>query len=213
MKKILIIILIFSSVAANAQQFIGAASLGFNLTQVDGDEIFGFKKFGLNASAAAFYPFTDKWFVSVEVQFAQKGAFQKYPFVQDPTKGLPFYNVRFDYLEVPLMIHFLDKKFLMIGAGISFSRMVSMKEIEWGVIINNSVATSPYDRDDYSWIIDVRVPLKDRFKINVRYSYSIDKIRTRVFSNISGNEWTRDQFNNVITLRLVYMFNEEIEKE
>jgi hypothetical protein len=213
MKKILVIIIVLSSVAANAQQFIGAASLGFNLTQVDGDEIFGFKKFGLNASAAAFYPFADKWFVSVEIQFAQKGAYQKYPFVQDPTKSLPFYKLKLDYLEVPLMIHFLDKKFLMIGAGISFSRLVRLKEVEWGVTTHNSVATGPYDRDDYSWIIDVRVPLKNRLKLNVRYSYSSDKIRTRQFSNISGNEWTRDQFNNVITLRLVYMFNEEIEKE
>ena len=71
----------------------------------------------------------------------------------------------------------------------------------------------PYDRNDYDVLVDLnfRVHKKiPRFKMNIRYAYSMSKIRTRTFLDKFGNETiTRDQYNNLFSLRLIYVFNEQ----
>jgi len=195
-----------------AQRFLGAIAFGGNLTQVDGDEVYGFKKFGFNVGASSIYPFNDKWSISIEASFSQKGSYEKYPPDADPTKELPYYDLRLSYLEVPLFVYFTDQGFLSIGAGFSYGRLVGIKEIEWGIPVHSSITNSPYNRDDWNAIINVRIPIWKRLKIDFRYAYSLTKIRTRTYTNTTGDSWTRDQYNNIITLRLVYVFNEKIKK-
>ena len=213
MNKVLISVFIIISLSKTsfAQSFLGAFSLGANLSQVDGDEIYGFKKIGLNMGVAAFYPIIqNKLYGSVEISYSQKGAYQKYPLIADPASSLPYYSLYLNYLDIPFLIHLMDKRSLMLGTGISYGRLVGMKEIEWGIIKNNSVFESPYIREDWNFIVDVRIPIHNRFKFNFRYNYSLKKLRTRTYTNISGDEWNRDQFNNFLSFRLVYVFNEKI---
>jgi hypothetical protein len=212
--KVIVITLTLSLVAmvGYTQSFYGAFSLGSNLSQIDGDEIYGFKKLGLNASAAAIYPFHPSWQASVEIQFSQKGSYQKFPVVPVANQTLPYYNLRLDYLEVPFLIHFIDRTGVSIASGIQFGRLVALKEVEWGKETITEVGAGVYARDDWNAILDIRIPLAPRFKLNFRYHYSLVPIRTRTYEN-AINEWTRQQYNNFMSLRLVYVFNEPIEKE
>jgi hypothetical protein len=114
---------------------------------------------------------------------------------------------------VPVFVYFTDKGFLTIGAGLSWGRLVGIKEIELGETVHCSVTNCPYDRNDWNAIVNIRIPIWKRLKIDFRYAYSLAKIRTREYTNISGDTWTRDQYNNIITLRLVYVFNEKIKKD
>jgi hypothetical protein len=67
---------------------------------------------------------------------------------------------------------------------------------------------------DFQVLADVRIRLWQRLWVDVRYAYSILPIRTRVYINPFTQEtWTRQQYNNVITLRLTYIFNQPIEKK
>lgn len=196
---------------AKAQAFLGALAFGGNLTQVDGDEMFGFKKIGFNVGVSAIYPFTDKWSMSIEASFAQKGSFQKYP-PEDLGKPLPYYDLRLNYLDVPVLVHFTDKGFLNVGLGLSWGRLVGIKEVEWGETVHSSTTNSPYSDSDINGIVSLQFPIYKRFKFNFRYSYSFAKIRTRSYSNISGDTWTRDQYNNILTFRLIYVFNEKVKE-
>jgi len=212
MKRLLLIIsLVAIGYAADAQRFLGALAFGGNLTQVDGDEIYGFKKPGFNTGVATFLPIHEKFFISLEVAFSQKGSYQKYAPQADTT--MPYYNLRLNYVEVPLLFHFEDKHFAMIGTGLSFNRLVGVKEIEYGRQTATNVNNGVYSTNDINWILDVRLRIYKSLRLNFRYAYSLSKIRTRTFSNIAGDEWTRDQYNNIITLRLVYTFNEKINIE
>jgi hypothetical protein len=204
---------LFISQQMKAQAFLGALAFGGNLTQVDGDEVYGFHKFGFNVGVSAIYPFNKKWALSVEASYSQKGSYEKYPVVDDPTKGLPYYDLRLSYLEVPFFLYFTDKEFLSIGAGFSWGRLVGIKEIEWGKTIHSSITNSPYNMNDINAILNIRVPIWKRLKLDFRYAYSISKIRTRNFHNDVGDSWDRDQYNNIITFRLVYVFNEKIDKK
>lgn len=201
------------SIIGHGQAFLGAFSLGANISQIDGDELFGYKKFGLNGSASAIYPFHKNWQTSVEIQFSQKGAYQKYPVELDPTKGLPYYDLRLNYLEVPLLIHFVDKNRVSIGTGIQYGRLVSLKEVEWGEETTTETGQNVYARDDWNALVDIRIPLAHRFKLNFRYHYSLFSIRERDFTDASGREWTRQQYNNFMSIRLIYVFNEPSTEE
>ncbi|MCF8331934.1 MAG: hypothetical protein K9H84_05735, partial [Bacteroidales bacterium] len=68
--------IVMLSLSAYAQVIKGAAILGTNLSQVDGDEIYGFHKFGLNVGASAIIPIDDRWSVSLETLYSEKGSFR-----------------------------------------------------------------------------------------------------------------------------------------
>ena len=214
MKKVIFVFIFFLFfTSAEAQRFLGALAFGGNLTQVDGDEVYGYKKLGLNAGVASFLPIHEKWFISLEVAFSQKGAYQKYPPVQNPQKSLPFYNLRLNYLEIPLLFHFEDKHFAMIGTGFSLNRLVGVKEIEWGIPTVTAARNGVYSINDVNWIVDLRFRIYKSLRLNFRYAYSVSKIRTREYSDYTGYKWTREQYNNILTMRLVYTFNEKIKEE
>jgi len=77
-------------------------------------------------------------------------------------------------------------------------------------LINYNTLRGPYDADDFEIIAEVRFRIYQKLYGNIRYSYSIDKIRTRNYDN-GIDQWTRDQYNNVISIRLLWYFNQKQE--
>ncbi len=205
---ITLLVLLWLANTASGQRIQGAIAFGGNLTQVDGDEVYGFKKIGFNAAAVAIIPIKEKWSVSLEASFSQKGAYQKYPAQQNPNKELPYYNLRLNYAEVPVMVHFTDKEFLTIGLGMSWGRLVGVKEIEWGIQTDVTPYSGDFSRSDINGMVDIRFPIYKKLNFNFRYAYSFAKIRTRTYTYLSGDEVIRKQYNNVLTFRLIYIFNE-----
>lgn len=192
----------------NAQNIQGEFIGGFNLSQVDGDEVVGFRKIGLNGGVGAALPLGKSWFVSVETLFNQKGAYKKYP-PNTNNPNLPYYNLRLNYAEIPLLIHYNDKDQVTAGLGISYSRLVSIRETEHGVLIDWPSSTGPYKSEDFNFLIDFRFRAFWKVHFNFRYAYSLGKIRTRDYDN-GTNTWSRDQYNNLLSFRLVFVFNEKL---
>ncbi|NLH51351.1 MAG: PorT family protein [Bacteroidales bacterium] len=218
MKKLfflsLILLLALCIPRTEAQVFRGILIGGFNLSQVDGDEIYGFTKLGANIGAGAMLPFNKKWSVTMETVFSQKGSRQAPIYVDTMPDGTVItgqYSLRLNYVEVPLLIHFTDKEVVSAGAGISYGRLVGVTEKEHGRLVESTtLQNGPYSRDNWEIIGDIKLPLRKNVKINLRYSYSLRKIRTRDFYNIYGEYIkTREQYNNLITVRLIWVFNEK----
>ncbi len=192
-----------------------------NLSQVDGDYAYGFNKIGLNAGAAAIVPFGKNFSFTLETLFSQKGSYQSKQYEQTITDSSGNvitnlngqYKLYLDYLEVPFLVHYTDKDIISAGVGFSYGRLVNVKEYEHDTLnLNTSLNSGPYDLNDYSVLVDLKFRIHKkipRFKLNIRYSYSMKKTRTRDFYNTDGEYAdTRDQYNNVITFRLIYVFNE-----
>jgi hypothetical protein len=211
-----------------SQRILGAFSAGMNLTQVDGDEKYGFHKVGLNLGPSVIIPFgkSKKWSVTLELQYSQLGSHQREQFANDTipdTTTMEYYDgykLKLDYVQVPVMVHFKDKNIIAGGVGFSYGQLVSAAEWEdynddRGMFKTSTTLRSPYIMSDVQVIADVRIRLYQRLWFNFRYSYSIYKIRTRNFVNpiYPDQVETRYQYNNVITLRLTYIFNEEIIKK
>ncbi len=213
------VIILFFSLQVSGQIIKGEAIIGMNLTQVDGDEAYGFHKVGANIGAGVMIPFgkRGKWDVSLEALFTQKGASQK-PQYNDTLKDGQVltgeYKIKLNYAEVPVLVMFTDKERITVGAGFSWGRLVGVKEYEHGQLVDSTNLNSgTYSKNDFAILGDIRIKLWEALKLNLRYQYSLVKIRTREFSNTAGDTWTRNQFNNVITIRLIYVFNEKRSRE
>lgn len=216
---IICLFLTFLSVETKAQLVKGEGFLGFNLTQVDGDQVYGFKNLGLHGGIGAIVPVYQKnnfnIDASIEVVFNQKGAHQRATY-SDTINGTIYngaYDVNLNYLEVPLIVYFSDKQITSFGIGASYGRLVGLKEYEHGRETNvNLEYTGPdrYKLNEFSILADLKFRIHEKFKLGIRYQYSMAKIRTRDFYLINGEyDCRRDQYNNVITARLIYVFNED----
>lgn len=202
--------LFFTSEKSYSQVIKATVIAGGNLTQVDGDECYGYKKIGLNVGAGVMIPFGKNWDVSMEVLYNQKGAHQreKYMDIGDGKNGK--YDLKLDYAEIPILVHYTDKGLVSVGVGFAYGRLINIKEYEHGKKMPTSLNDGVYKIDDYSVVADLRFKIYKQLKLNLRYQYSMAKIRTRDFYNIDDEYMrTREQYNNVVSLRLVYVFFEE----
>lgn len=265
MKKLRIFALIMAFMVAtptllHAQIIKGELFLGGNLTQVDGDECYGFKKLGIHAGAGALIPITNYLDIGLEVLFNQKGAYKRNAIVSN--SSFPYaYNLKLNYAEIPIMIYLTDKDVVSVGLGVSYGRLVGLTElmngqpskyegVEIGVgdgklhwrqeadnlpdigqivsidelneivvkqypnatYISEVVANSnTYRPDDFNICADLRFRIWEGLHAELRYQYSLRPIRYRMFyedsSLVLANQ-IRTQYNNSITLRVVYLFNE-----
>ena len=269
--RILTLLLAFTMAAPaliHAQVIKGEVFFGGNVTQVDGDECYRFRKAGVHAGAGALIPITNWMDVGLEVLFNQKGAYKGDSI--NPHLGLYTgrYKLNLNYAEIPIMIYLTDKDRYSLGLGVSYGRIVGLQEyinnqptairlgdgnIHWregadgkpdiskakdldeltkllyeaGYPQNEAIEelvpraisnSDSYRAHDFNICADLRVRIWEGIHAELRYQYSLAPIRTRLFYK-DANETilkTDDnrvpplqrQYNNSITLRVVYLFNE-----
>lgn len=192
-----------------AQMFKAEMIGGCNLSQVDGDETFGFKKMGLNAGVGVVAPLGPHWALSFETLYSMKGSRKRKDYATYPDGS---YRLELNYAEVPLMMHFFDKDMVALGAGASWARLVKVAEWRDGMRVDSVTLDSKvFDRDDFLIVGDMRVRLYKNLMANLRYSYSLDKIARRTLADSeTGRMNTRDFFNNVWSFRIIWMINERL---
>ena len=273
MKRFRIITLLLAALVAapallHAQIIKGEVFAGGIISQVDGDECFGYRKFGVHAGAGALVPITSFMDVGLEVLFNQKGANKNDSLNLHQGSYSGTYHLNLNYVEVPLMLYLTDKGNYSIGLGVSYGRVVGVKEISCGiptdmgvgdgqlhwkenddempdlshvtdinqladivysagfpdtVTIPQVIANSKtYRPNDFSICADLRVRIWEGLHAELRYQYSLAPIRTRLFYKDINETILKDddvsvqplqlQYNNSITLRVVYMFNERRSK-
>jgi len=207
-----LLILMLTLSDSYAQRIMGAAILGVNAAKVNGDEVDGYHKFGMNAGLAAIVPFGDQWAVTFENVYSQKGAHQR-KLYQDSLDGS--YDLKLNYLEVPVLVQYTDKDIVTLGAGMSWGRLVGISEQRNGYDMpGTTIESGIYRSSDLNILLDVKFRLIERLRFNVRYAYSIRPIATReVIDSKTGKPNIRDQYNGLFTFRLYYVFNEQRSRE
>ncbi len=245
MKKILFVAILFVSLmgglsTASAQRFIGFATAGVNLGQIEGDDVHGFRKVGVNGGLGVALPLTNnhKWSVSIELLYSQKGSYKRcqdgyfdtiyyHPsmFV-DVNRTIPFdpqtkCNISLDYVQVPVLAHYEDMHSgFKFGLGFAWGRLVRAKEVYNGFVRTTNLRSGTYRTNDWSVIVDVEARLYKNLSLDVRWEYSMIPIRkmhymTGRMENDGSFNLTRDEVikmqNHVFSIRLSYFFNEKYE--
>ena len=256
----------------HAQIVKGEVFVGGNTTQVDGDECYAFRRFGVHAGAGALVPITSWMDVGLEVLFGQKGAYKGDSINQHLGLYTGTYDLRLNYAEVPIMVYLTDKDRYSVGLGVSYGRLVGLKEATNGIptaiaigdgrlhwrednpdfpdiskvndinelcdyiyqagysqtedietqvpsVIENSTSYRPHD---FSICADLRVRIWEGIHAELRYQYSLAPIRTRLFYKDQAETHLKiddrrvqplqHQYNETLTLRVVYLFNERRSK-
>ena len=141
----------------------------------------------------------------MELLYSQKGSYYK-----GSTDSTTF-RLQQDYAEIPVLIHFTDKKLISGGVGFCYGQLINYKETKNNFYDTLYKYQTGLANNEISVIADLQIRLWSKLWANLRYQYSVRSNRTVVVDNplmYPRQPETRHQYNNVISIRLTWVFNQ-----
>ncbi len=189
--------IIFSFPVISQNRFKAGIKAGISTCQVAGDTYSGFNKAGMVAGGFVKTKLNENWGVQFEILYIQKGSkHNSNPDVGDYT----FYLMKLNYLEVPLLFQYRNKKFSFeVGPGVGY--LTSAKEYD---TYGDITGLRPFNTTEVSFNVGISYNLFKNLDINWRYNNSLNAIR----EHASGATfwWNPGQQNNVLAFTLSYWF-------
>lgn len=190
---------------------------GATVSQIEGDYLKGFKKWGFTAGVGAQVKLVadERWLFTMEADFTQRGSEERVRNAEIPylVSGLTL-----NYVDIPLTFHFKDPYGgIMVGAGFVYSRLVQQPH---GTISYNPKYVEP-DTSDMSFLKndlavagDLRFTLWQGLQLNLRVQYSIIPVKKgwKFVEHVTAQDseppivTVNDCRNFSIALRLLYVF-------
>lgn len=204
----------------NSRQVIRAYPIaGATVSQIRGDELRGFKKWGFSAGVGAIVDLTDNylWHLSIESSFSQRGAYN------NTSSPYALFHFTMNYVDIPLTIHFTDPYGgITFGAGLSYCRLVQQPH---GLLVYKPEIFLP-DTSDMSFLkndlaaaFDIRIPVWRGLTLNFRYQHSLLPVKRNwnfwgyeKESDREPKNWSNNCYNSSISLRVLYVFGEDNNK-
>ncbi len=112
---------------SEAQLFKAEAFGGVGMSQVDGDECYGYNRFKGQFGAGVLFAITDWMDVSLEILYNSKGAY-KGDSIAYSSYFAGYYDLKMNYIEAPVMVYLIDKYRYSFGLGLAYGRLVSFSE-------------------------------------------------------------------------------------
>lgn len=219
-----------------AQRFIGFAAAGANFSQIEGDDVHGFYKVRANAGLGVKLHLDrqQKWSMTMELLFSQKGSYKHYKtagqfdttkyapeLFEDVDRSVPFdpltkCNISLDYIQIPVMFHYEDMRTgFTFGLGFAWGRLVRARDVYNGFLRTTSLRSNPkvYNTSDWSAMVNVDIRLYKNLSLGIRWEHSLVPVREMTVGFVMDQnniEYEQRKFyNHLISLRLVYYFNEK----
>ncbi len=184
--------LIFCLSLSVKSQFVGGLVAGFNASQINGDDLAGYNKLGLNTGIIGGYQWKEKFGTHIEFLYSQKGSRSTIS-QSDITRGF-----RINYIEVPVYVTFYDWEkggFYRIQAegGLSFGRLISTSSIG---DFENPILDG-INKNEISWLLGATYFFRENTGVNLRYTHGINRLH---------NDFTQRFRSFLLSLRLKYYF-------
>jgi len=219
---IITIILMVSGAVAHAQEeedehpmyierprvFSGGAVVGANFAQVDGDYFAGYYKMGFNGGGIVYAQVAKRLAFSIEILYSQKGSKSRSakPSLTLKNTFITKYGIAANYVEVPVMFNYFDKRRSHVGVGVSYSRLVRSHEtleidstnVVQSIDLNEKYPFTPNALDV---LAGVDLHLWKGLFLNLRFQYSIIPIRTYLPTDFAR----ATEYNNLWAVRLMYL--------
>jgi hypothetical protein len=166
----------------NNSLFKAGVTTGVNLTQIDGDDQFGYNRRGYNFGLRGAVILRKDMDISTELLFSQRGT---QPNTDEKLKNKRTVNVSLNYAEVPFLFnYYYDRSDIghyrwNIYAGFSYGRLLkSQTSIFKGyftdTIQQNLVNTIGYNTSDFSLIFGIKRYFTPRFGFSLRHTASLN---------------------------------------
>jgi len=147
------------------RRFEAGVVAGLNISQIDGDKLRGFYKFGFQAGIKADAVLSDRWKVGIEILFSQQGARQSRFDV--PSSELDVKEIQFNMVEAPVLVHFRDWK-LQLTAGGSYGNIINYSVTE--ITGEDGTEAHPLSQDVFSLILGGSFYFTESWVLDVRWS-------------------------------------------
>lgn len=170
--------------------------LGFNSTQIDGDNLSGFRKFGANAGGGAFIMLPKNFSVNFEILYSMKGSKSS---KSEAARYNGDYKLILDYIDIPIGFNYHDKERAIFGLGVIVNNLVRYEET-----FGDTKLDSDYKRLGVEVMANLSFLIKRHYCINFRYQYSITQINNGTTATNPFNQGT--QRSNILTMRFMYIF-------
>ena len=162
MKKLLLLGLLMVGCNLYAQNVGGGLVLGFNASQVDGDEFRGFNKAGYSVGGFVTYKFTEQFALQPEILIEQLGsANQQQLIVQTTSASIPILGNFTVPLDLGESVHEIK-----VVAGPVIGVLLSARDF-------NVDITDRLKRMDYRVVAGIAYRL-GRASLGIRYGYSLN---------------------------------------
>ncbi len=195
--------------ADNDNTFLGGLIAGTNFCQVDGDNFAGYHKVGWNVGAVVYTKLAENLTASMELLYSQKGSRagvnQVPKLANDRNTIITDYRIKLNYLEVPILLNYYDKRKSNFGAGLSLGRLSSSREIYTdgdGHTYENDAKLFPFRKLDLNMVLNGNAHVWKGLFLNLRFQYSLISIRS-AYNYVTGRE---QQFSNLWITRFIYIF-------
>ena len=171
---------------------------------MDGDCIGGYNKIGLNGGVIAIVPMSDRWSLSLEMVYSQRGSREK--FNVNNVSGRT-YRLRLTYIDVPVLANFAVDKKLSFGSGLVLGVLAKSREFINGV---ENIPISPeFNKFDIDMVINGQYKFAEHLYLNVRFSLTFPLTPMRIVPHCNRPGSLSGQINKFLTFRVVYIFNDD----
>jgi hypothetical protein len=191
------------------RKFTAGIALGTNISQVDGDNLSGFSKVGLNAGPVLNVNFTNKVALGLEILYSQKGS-HSVGTSNSTAYGTYFasYTMNLKYAEVPLILYYNLQPKYQFGIGASYNVLISSNETYSDANFTTTLDPTIYafNKSYVDALISGSMVLWQGLVLQLRYQYSITPIRDYDHTPISLGLSGGNQKNNSFALRFIYLF-------
>ncbi|MGE5425319.1 MAG: porin family protein [Syntrophothermus sp.] len=199
-KFLLLPIFLILTISLSAQNFNGGLILGFNMSQLDGDNHGGYTKLNLQGGAFVSLQVSEHSSFQMEMEYIGKGSH-----VPVDSSGNE-YLYRFHYLEIPLLYQYTFARRFQIEAGPAADVLLGSYEETNGI---ESPSVVPLRPVTLSGIAGFSGYITPHLKGNIRFNYSLLSIRKPVDTPPSSYRYIlfeKGQYNNVIEFSLLWYF-------
>ncbi|HRG58593.1 MAG TPA: outer membrane beta-barrel protein [Bacteroidia bacterium] len=188
---------------AFAQSFSGGVMLGFNASQVSGDNLGGYNKPGISGGFFVGKKINEKSGLELRMTYQSKGSRD----VPNFEKGkYTAYYLKLNYVEVPIIYRYKFKMLWLMG-GISGGYLINSSIAnESGPFPENSIENRPFNNYEMCTHYGVALPFAEKWEIELKSSDTFFLLPIR--KHASGAHYLVDfgQLNSVLSFSLKYNF-------
>ena len=196
----LFILISFSFSGLSQLEFSGGIELGVSSTQLSGDALSGFDKFGLSAGPYVRTTFSEKSSARLGILYLNKGSKKN----ANPKNGdLITYAIRLNYVEVPITYSYSIHNIRAEG-GLAIGRLISSSEL--GTDGRERDFVFPFEKMDYSVIVGVNYFFSESIFVNGRWSQSVIPVRKSPSVVNSGSFYEAGMYNTALQFMIGFEF-------
>ncbi len=196
---LLSVLFLFTNIV-NSQIFKGGLLLGFNGSQVDGDNQSGYDKFGLMGGAFIYTPISRNWDLQFEIEYMGKGA----QAVSDNEEGTQTeFTISLNYIELPVILRLNTIKNFGFEFGLGFGYLFDSSQT-----LSSYYQTSQFTFKSFelSGILGFNYRINETFSAIARFSYSFTEI-AHTYLNPNDLALGSGLYNNLFTIGICYQFS------